>query len=57
MFAVSSRDYIKINLLIKINLFIKINLCPASQVKKTEVRRDCSFAPTQLALCLRLATT
>ncbi len=31
--------------------------CPASQVKKTEVRPDCSFAPTQLALCLRLATT
>ncbi len=31
--------------------------CPASQVKKTEVRRDCSFAPIQLALCLRLATT
>ncbi len=31
--------------------------CPASQVKKTEVRPDCSYAPTQLALCLRLATT
>ncbi len=31
--------------------------CPVSQVKKTEVQPDCSFAPTQLALCLRLATT
>jgi hypothetical protein len=31
--------------------------CPASQVKKTKVRPDYSSAPTQLALCLRLATT
>jgi hypothetical protein len=29
--------------------------CPASQVKKTKVRPDYSSAPTQLALCLRLA--
>ncbi len=35
----------------------KIKLCPASQVKKTKVRPDGSSAPTQLALCLRLATT
>jgi hypothetical protein len=31
--------------------------CPSSQVKKTKVRPDYSSAPTQLALCLRLATT
>ncbi len=30
-------------------------ICPASQVKKTKVRPDYSSAPTQLALCLRLA--
>ncbi len=29
--------------------------CPARQVKKTKVRPDYSSAPTQLALCLRLA--
>jgi hypothetical protein len=33
-----------------------VGICPASQVKKTKVRPDYSSAPTQLALCLRLAT-
>ncbi len=39
------------------NLAIWFGICPASQVKKTKVRPDYSSAPTQLALCLRLATT
>ncbi len=33
----------------------KIDVCFASQVKKTKVQSDYSSAPTQLALCLRLA--
>jgi hypothetical protein len=39
----------------RISLKGYIQWCPASQVKKTKVQPDYSSAPTQLAMCLRLA--
>ncbi len=35
--------------------YVRVQVSRESGKEKTKVRPDCSFAPTQLALCLRLA--